>query len=519
MPPIPALIRQLSSPDAYPHAVDDVEVHQTHISVVFLAGDYAYKIKKPVNFGFVDYSTLEKRRHFCHRELTLNRRLAQDVYLAVVPVVDGETLRMDPSADEAGEHRPVEEWAVQMRRLDEADTLRRRLSDDRVPTGLFARLGRRLAHFHDRAQSGPDVDACAEFDVVEKNALDNFRQSTSHVGHTVDPDVFDRLRAVTRQRLDEYQPLIAARAENHLARDTHGDLRLEHVYLFDDGDLRIVDCIEFNDAFRYADPVNDIAFLAMDLGFRGYDAESNRLLDAYFDARGDDEGRQLIDFYVAYRSCVRAKVQGIKAGESQVDADQRQKATERARAHWLYALSRLEKPGRGPALILIGGLPAAGKSTLGRTMVDGGDADVLLESDVVRKELADLDPLQSANADFGEGIYTAEFSERTYKELRRRAEAMLRKGSRVAVAATFVSDRRRRQMIEVARRLGVPVRFIECSIPDDVARHRLRARTDDASDADVDVYRELKERWESPSDEVARVHEMWDTSGADKMDE
>lgn len=514
------LIDHLIEPDAYPHSVrpGDVVVHQTHASVVFLAGDYAYKLKKPLDLGFFDYSTLEKRRHFCKREIELNRRLAEDVYLDVVPVVeeDGDyrfatVAGLFEGHVEVSEHDVVE-WAVRMRRLADEDTLLARLDRGAIPPGLFDTLGRRLAEFHDGADRGEHVDEYARFDVVEKNALDNFRQSRDQVGETVDEEVFDRLEGLTERRLEELQPLISKRADEGAARDTHGDLRLEHVYVGDDG-LRIVDCIEFDEAFRYADPVSDIAFLAMDLGFRGWNDEADQLLDSYFEETGDDEGRELLDFYVAYRSCVRAKVHGMKAMEEEVPDEARDEARRKARAHWLYALSRLEEPGRGPELLIIGGLPAAGKSTLGRRMVDDDRVDVLLESDVVRKELAGMDPEEAAEAEFGEGIYSREFSEKTYGELADRAGRELEKGRRVAVAATFVSDRRRRQFIDVARRLGVPVRFLECKIPDSLERERLEARTGDVSDAGVEVYEKLKEVWEPPSPPVARVHEVRDTSG------
>ena len=503
---IERLIEQLSRPDAYPHGAEHLQIHQTHASVVFLAGGYAYKFKKPVDLKFVDYSTFEKRVHFCRREIELNERLAPDVYLSVVGVVEGEgglriDLDADPDADE------VIEPAVRMRRLNEEDTLLARFDRGAIPPGIFDRLGRVLARFHSKAERGEHVDEYARFEVVEKNGLDNFAQAQEQVGQTVYPEVFHRLEMLTRRRLDELEALISKRADAGVARDTHGDLRLEHVYVTGD-EIRVVDCIEFNEAFRYADPVSDIAFLAMDLGFRGHDDEAAQLLDSYFEQCGDSEGRKLVDFYVAYRSCVRAKVHGMKSMESEVPEEQRQIAGRKARAHWLYALATLEESGEGPELLLLAGLPAAGKSTLGRRMVQRGEVDVLIETDVVRKELAGLDPEVSADAEFGAGIYTREFSEKTYREVFRRAAGQLEKGRRVAIAATFVSDQRRVEAIEVARRLGVPVRFIECKIPDEVARKRLIEREDDVSDAGVEVYEKLKQAWEMPSPPVARVHEV-----------
>ncbi len=510
---IDTLIRDLSNSDAYPHDAGAIEVHQTHISVVFLAGDFAYKLKKPLDLEFVDYSTLEKRRRFCQREIELNARLAPDVYLDVVPIY------FDASRDahrigEADNHesRQVVEWAVRMRRLSEEDTLRTRLHNDGVPPGLFARLGEKLARFHREADHSPEIAGCARYAKVEKNAIDNFRQSRDQVGRTVDSDVFERLQTHTGRHLSSLEPLMSRRADSAIPRDTHGDLRLEHVYIADDGSLFIVDCIEFNDAFRFADPICDIAFLVMDLGFRGFDDEAQRFLSAYFDHSDDDEGRELLDFYVAYRSCVRAKVHGFKSQEPEVPKALREEAREKSQAHWLYALSRLD-PDHGPALFLLAGLPATGKSTLGRRWVADDKADLLIETDQVRKELAGLDPDESAQDEFGSGIYTLEFTERTYTEVANRARAALKKGKRVCVAATFVKDKRRLQLIDVARRMGVPVHFIECQISEELAHQRLAARKNDISDADVTVYDKLKEIWERPSPTVARVHQTKDTSG------
>lgn len=503
MPSLARLLQELRRPDAYFHPVDEVRVHQTHISVVFVAGAFAYKLKKPVDLGFVDYSSLDKRLHYCRRELELNRRLADDVYLDVVPIIDDGGLCIETDTDG---HDAVE-WAVRMARLDEDNTLRKRLADRRVPPDTFSRLGHHMARFHNHADRGSHIDTYASFEVVEKNALDNFEQTRPHLEDTVDPGVFTRLEQCFRDRLSALSDLIDERAGRGVARDTHGDLRLEHVYIGDDDTLRIVDCIEFNDAFRYADPISDIAFLAMDLGFRGYDEEADTLLDAYFTTRDDDQGRQLIDFYVAYRSCVRAKVHSLKAADDDVDRGDRQHSRNKARAHWLYALARIEDPNRAPLLVVLAGLPASGKSTLGRTMQQRGDIDVMIESDVVRKELAGIPDGESAAADFGRGIYTPEWTDRTYTELTRRAEEALACGQRVAVAATFVDDQRRRQIIEAGRRMGVPVRFIECVVSDQEARKRLANRRDDPSDANLEVYQQMKRRRDEPSSIVRRVYE------------
>ncbi|MFP4596906.1 MAG: AAA family ATPase [Persicimonas sp.] len=491
------LIEKLRSPAAYPHEVDgEIVVHQTHISVVFLAGDYAYKFKKPVDLGFIDYSTLAKRRHFCEREVELNRRLAPDVYLGVVPLCrSGSALEID------GEGDPVE-WAVKMVRLAEEDTLEHRLAAGEVDAATMRRLAAHIASFHQQARAGEDIARYGRLDVVAGNARENFEQTAEHVGRTVHRDVYERARRLTEDELERRAELIERRADEGVPRDTHGDLRLDHVY-FDDGEFTIVDCIEFNDRFRYADPVADMAFLVMDLEFVGRRELAAEFADAYFAAYDDAQGRQLLAHYVAYRAVVRAKVEGIRATDTEAGDRARSQAMRKARAHWLLALGRLETTECRPAMVLIGGLPGTGKSTVAGELAERANFEVI-DTDVVRKELAGLDPDEPARADYGEGIYTSEWSEKTYAECLRRAEELLFEGGRVIIDATFNSDERRQMFLESARRCGVPGLFVALETREETARERLDARQGGASDADWETYMAMREAWQAGSGNVDR---------------
>ena len=242
------LIEALSDPSSYSHPVANVEVRHTHISVVFLAGPFAYKVKKPVALGFLDFTTLEKRRHFCEEEVRLNRRLAPRVYLGVRPVIQtGKGLQFEGPGE-------VVEWAVKMERLPEEATLLRRLQRGEVRPGLMQTLGRRVAVFHAAAEAGAHIAAFGHFDVVARNTRENFQQATPHIGTALSQAVFDRLQALTEETLARLRPLIEERARRGMPRDTHGDLHLDHVYLFPErpapADLVIIDCIEFNERFR-----------------------------------------------------------------------------------------------------------------------------------------------------------------------------------------------------------------------------------------------------------------------------
>jgi aminoglycoside phosphotransferase family enzyme/predicted kinase len=504
------LIEGLSRPSAYPYSVGNVETRQTHISVVFLAGPHVYKIKKPVNLGFLDFTTLAKRRHFCEEEVRLNRRLAPSVYQGVVPV----TLAADGvNVEGAGD---VVEWAVQMERLPEEATILTRLERQEVEPGLMATLARRIAAFHASAERGDHIAAFGQFDVVGANARENFEQATRHLGVTLSRIVLERLKTLTEATLSDLRPVIEGRARRGLPRDTHGDLHLDHVYLFPSrkppDDLVIIDCIEFNERFRYADPVADMAFLVMDLVFHGRRDLARVFAEAYFKAAGDEEGQGLLPFYVAYRAAVRGKVEGLELAEQEIPGAERRAALTRARAHWLLALDALETASRRPCLVLVGGLPGAGKSTLARALSEQAGFAVI-RSDVVRKELAGSIGANRKPFAFDEGIYAPEWNERTYAECLRRAEELLFEGKRVVVDASFRHEEKRRRFLEAAAGWGVPGYCLICHADPEIARLRLAGRRDDASDAGWATYLQIAKRWEEPGSFTRAALRTIDTGG------
>ncbi len=507
---LPRLIEALSRPSAYAERVDVVAVRQTHISVVFLAGSLAYKIKKPVELGFVDYGTLERRRHCCEEEVRLNRRLAPDVYLGVVPVTrEGESARVEGTGE-------VLEWAVKMRRLPESATLRARMSGGELTTGDLAALAGRLAGFHASAESGPEVAAGCTFAAIAANARENLDQSVHQVGVTLSRSTLDRLRERTDVALERLRGTIEARAARGVPRDTHGDLRLDHVYWFPDrqppDDWIAVDCIEFDPRYRHADPIADIAFLAMELALEGRSDLADAFVEAYLRAAGDAEGEELLPFYRAYRAAVRGKVEGMKLAEPEIPAADRTAARDRARALWLRALSELEEPGRRPCLVLLAGLPGTGKSTLARALAERAGFTVI-RTDAVRKELVGRGGRSSTPAVFGEDMYTPQWDDRTYDECLRRAEEVVFQSGRALIDASFRDESRRRLFLDAARRWGIAGHLLLCRADPDVIRHRLDGRRDDASDADWAIYQEAARRWEEPGTATRAVTDEIDAGG------
>jgi aminoglycoside phosphotransferase family enzyme/predicted kinase len=486
----------------------EVVVHQTHISVVFLVGPFAYKIKKSVDLGFLDFRTLENRHHFCEQEVRLNRRLAPTVYLGVVPVTSaGAMVRMEGDGE-------IVEWAVKMARLPDEATLKALIQRNAVGFELIESLARKIAQFHAGAETNAHIASFGRFEVVAENARENFRQALPRVGRTVHSAVFSRLRDLTETHLLRLRPLIEKRVAQGVPRDTHGDLRLDHVYFFPERqppeDLVIIDCIEFNERFRYADPVTDMAFLVMDLLFHGRCDLAEAFTRAYFREAGEEEGQELLPFCTAYRSIVRAKVEGIELSEQEIPEQKRAASLVRARAHWLLALGELEEPDHRPCLVLVGGLPGTGKSTLARSLAERVGFAVI-RSDVVRKELAGA--AGHSPASFDEGIYTPEWTERTYAECLRRAESLLFEGGRVIIDATFREEKTRRTFLEAAGRWRVPGVMLQCRTESAIAQARLEKRHGDVSDADWAVYRNVAEHWDEPDCVTRQAIRSVDTSG------
>lgn len=487
------LLTLLTRPEAYPHPCETVRVCQTHISAVFLAGDYAYKIKKPLDLGFLNFSTLERRHHFCLEEVRLNRRLAPSVYLGAVPIA------LQQGRLVVGGEGEAVEWAVWMERLPEEATLARRLEGGEVSAGLLAAVAARLASFHRRAEGGPHVSAAARWPVVARNARENFEQAQAGTEGVPVPAVFERFRLLTEQALTEHRSLVEERAARGVPRDTHGDLRLDHVYVFPDRpppqDLVIVDCVEFSERFRHADPVADAAFLSMDLGFRGRPDLAAPFRRAYAQEAEDAEGLRLFPLYEAYRAAVRAKVEGLRACEEEVPAPQREAARRSARAYWLFGLGVLEAPGRRPCLLGVGGLPGAGKSTLAGGLSERAGFTVL-STDRIRKELVGLPPGAPAAAPYGEGLYSADWDERTYAECLRRAKECLSRGGRVLVDGSFRQESRREALLAAGAEVGVPCLLLLCEIDPETVRRRLAARAPGPSDADWGVFLRAAAAWD-----------------------
>lgn len=480
-----------------------VEIVQTHISIVLIAGEHVLKLKKPVKLPFLDFSTLEARRRACDDEVRLNRRLCPDVYRGVVPLhrgARGLNFRGDGEAIDA---------AVSMKRLPADRMLDRLLEHDAVSVAEIEQLARRVAAFHRSAERGPDVVAAGDPRRLVELMRENFVETQPFVGSIFDAELHARLAALERVDSATLLPVLERRAREGRVVDGHGDLHARNVCMTDPP--AIYDCIEFSTEFRCVDVATENAFMVMDLRYRGHRELADAYVRAYVDASGDTEQMalsppQLLPPLIRYRALVRAKVAAIAANEPELSTNDRERAAQSARRHLrLAAATALEQGGR--IYLAACGPPACGKSVLLESLArEGGFA--LFQSDRIRKELAGVAPTSRLPPD----AYSSPWNDRTYAELLRRGSAS--PASVVLLDATWQSRARRDALRALAASTGARVRFVHLDVPESVIRERLarRARDPDAiSDADAGVFERFRKTFERPapdeSDVIALVGE------------
>jgi len=504
---LPAPIRAMLRAQMYPHAPATVELVQTHISYVLLAGTDVYKVKKPVRFSFLDFSTLERRHHFCQEEVRLNRRLAPDVYHGVVAICpEGDTFRFAPET-EAG----AVEYAVHMRRLPAERMLDTLLDRGTVTVTMIVAVARRLADFHRAADAGPDVSANGEPAAILAVLQDNYANARPFRDVTVPAGDDDAIQAFAHGFLKQHEPLFRQRQAQHHIRECHGDLHTEHVCF--DPEPVIFDCIEFSRQFRYCDTASEIAFLAMDLDYHDRPDLARHLVSAYATYAGDPALALLVPFYQCYRAYVRGKVDSLKSAEEEVETGEREQARLSAQRH--FALAYRYTWAYSRVLVVIAGLSGTGKSAVATVLrVRTGFAHV--NSDVVRKQLEGAAANTRLRAVYGGGLYTPAHSARTYNAMLAAAREHVEAGHGVILDATFQRRADRDAARALAAALGVPFILIECWCPDEQVRQRITLRQRSGagpSDADWSVYLEQRRGYEPIAPDEFEGHFRLDTAG------
>jgi aminoglycoside phosphotransferase family enzyme/predicted kinase len=480
------LLEDLSRPEAFPPPrPGQVTVASTHASWVFLTETEAWKVKRPVNLGFLDFSTADRRQRCCEDEVRLGRRLAPEVYRGVVPIYRGAA-----GHDFVGPG-PVVDHAVRMRRLSDEDSAAALLASGRLQPDHLRHLADRLRTFYEGAALTPELGDAA---ILTANVEDNQRTLAPFCGRFIDES---DLRSLHRWQLDELETRRAAldrRIEEGRIREGHGDLRLEHVY-FLDGSPVVIDPIEFNRSFRCADAALDVAFLAMELEDAGRGDLSACFLSHFARASNDYGFYPLLDLYLSYRAQVRAKVACLVAADPGTPPDKaRRKARDAAR---LLALARSYQQ-RAPRLspvIVVGGQIGTGKSTLAEVLCRRLELPVI-SSDATRKHLGGIGAEQRG----GPQLYSEEMTGRTYDEVLRRAALVLESGRGVLLDATFHDPQARAAARDLARRQGRAFLMIELEADDQLLRRRLRERPPGLSDAREEHLPALRSRYQPPDE-------------------
>ena len=507
------LLPFLLNPRSYPHQPRAVRLVQTHASFVFIAPPFVYKVKKPVNFGFLNFSTLEKRRHFCEREVALNRRLSPNIYLGVVPISarDGRFV--------FGEGDKVVEYAVQMRKLSDRHFLDQLVERGEVVPGDLNRIAIVLKHFYEAQHPTEDIEAWGRIDRLRISTDENFRQTREFVGPaafsslapasgergppqdnnhaTISRPAFETIRFYTEQFYKRHAALFASRIKARRIRDCHGDLHLEHIHVTPRA-LHIYDCIEFNDRFRYVDVASAAAFLAMDLDYEGRPDLARYFATRMASALNDDGMPRLMDFYKCYRAFVRGKVESLHSVAHAAPEDERQAGTERARRYFRLAL-QYAVAGSQPLVLVVTGRIASGKSTLAHAL--GAELGwEVYSSDYLRKKMAGF-PLYERSTAARKRLYSAAMTKRTYDRLLATAEVQVQKGHSVILDATFARREHRELLTERFGKGGIMWRLIEAQTSNAAVKQRLRlreAKPDEVSDARLEDFTKLTRLYEPP---------------------
>lgn len=488
---LPELIQHMLTPEFYPHPVKmpnglpsapAIESIQTHASYVLLTGDFAYKLKKPVNFGFLDYSTLEKRHHFCQEELHLNQRTAPELYLEAVAISkSGNNYYL-------GSDGEIIDYAVKMFQFPQEGLLSRMFELGTIADTDIIEMGRVVAEFHERVRTDEYISSFGKIDRLKISIDDNYRQTKKYIGRAQTDRQYIETQTYTDRFLVEHEELFVDRIAGGFIRECHGDLHLRNICRWQ-GKILLFDCIEFNESFRFVDTMYDVAFAVMDLEFRGRKDLANLFLNTYIEQTGDWEGLRVLPLYLCRQAYVRAKVTSFLLDDLGIPELERAAAATTAadyyRQAWEYTHSQ---QGR---LILLSGLSGSGKSTLGKQIARAIGA-IQIRSDAVRKHLGKV-PLLSKGDD---SLYTPEMTAKTYRRGLELGAKLAQSGFSVILDAKYDRQDLRGAAIDLAANLGIPLRMIHCTAPESVLRDRLAHRQGDIADATVDLLASQQAAWE-----------------------
>ncbi len=486
------MIKALLYPKAYPYKVRKIKLIQTYISWVLLTGKYVYKIKKPVKYSHLNFSTLKRREFFCKRELRLNRRICPEVYLDVVPITKkGKKIQI------GGQGRVID-WAIKMKQLQPKWALDYLAIKKKVTKPKIDKIAKIIAQFHSQARTSSYIKRFGALKVVKKNWRENFSQTKDFVDQTISKPIFNFIRNKVNEYFIKNRTLFKKRISQGKIKDCHGDLLASDIYVLPKK-IYITDCIEFNRRFRYQDTASDIAFLAMDLDFLDRSDLSDYLVKRYITYTKDKELTKLLSFYKCYRAYVRGKVYSFNTRDLSISKEEREKFEEKAQAHFALAFRYAHQFSKSkPFLLIMCGPVGSGKSWLATHLARVALAQHI-RSDLVRKELLGIKPFEYRKKGLRK-IYAKQVTDRVYREIIKRARKLLKDGQPVILDATFGKQYHRDLAFKMAKSMKIPYWLIECFTPEKTILKFLRKRKKlkEISDADIKVYLKTKKEFEPP---------------------
>ncbi len=495
-------IANMLKPEVYDHPAKNIELIETHISWVILTGDFAYKIKKPVDFGFLDFSTLEKRHTCCLQELYLNRRLAPALYLDVVAITGTQS---EPLISGVGK---AFEYAVKMTQFPQSAQLDHMLTAGKLNTEHIDSIAHMVAEFHQTTDIADDSQAFGNEDMVYQPVEENFTQINEHLDTAPYKDKLAALVQWCNAEFISLKPVFKQRKHHGFIRECHGDMHLRNLVWLE-GRALAFDCIEFNEKLRWIDVISEVAFLAMDLQDRKQPQLANRFLNSYLELTGDYEGLAVLPFYLCYRALVRAKVNALRLEQKDLTTEERKNTVDAFESYLDLAVSYTQQS--SPGLIIMRGLSASGKSTISQQLLDAS-GDIRIRSDVERKRLFGTGSTDSTSGDVDSGIYTKEASRQTYEKLIEITSKIIRAGYSVIVDAAFLKHEQREPFQNLAKTLEVPYVILEVTAPAEILRQRITRRKNDVSDADLAVLEHQLEHWKALDKEEVKSEIHVDTT-------
>lgn len=485
------IVKFLENSKNYPHLVKKVRHLETYISDVFLTGKFAYKIKKPVSYGYLDFTTLAKRKFFCRRELELNRRLSPQMYISVLPLVIEKTKAVRRNRRlgsegklKFGDKDKIVEYVLKMKEIPQKYLMYRQLKKGRVNKKIISRLAKIVANFHQKAKTSKKISFFGSVRIIKKNWQENFSQTKPFIAKTISTENWHFIKKSIGKFIAENKNLFLQRIKNKKIRDCHGDLHTGNIFITPKN-IFIFDCIEFNERFRYQDVASEVAFLAMDLDFLGWKNFSDYFVKKYIDYSGDRGLTKLLLFYKCYRAYVKGKVFGFHFAERELNKAKRKMYKKIARKSFIWA-KKYAREMQKPILIIAAGLPGVGRSTRLKFLAPKIKAKIL-DSDVIRKKM------------FKKVKYNQKSKLLVYKKMIAQAENLLRTGKNVILDATFSKEKYRQLAKNLIKKLEIPYYFVEFYCSEKVAKQRLSERAKEkapVSQANWEIYQKIKKEFE-----------------------